>query len=533
MFSLKQKKTKVSLWSFFSYFFISVLIAPPLFFLVNSLSKTSPSTKKIVTMFLGTYTKNTAIILVFTLCFCLLIGFISACIMSFYNFKGKKIFEFLLILPFAIPSYILAYIYTDFFSYGGIIYKIMQRFGIFFNLDIMNIKGLIFILICAFYPYSYIIFRSYLKRLDQNILDSAVSLGAGKCKLIFKILIPVSYPAILSASLLIIMEVLNAFGVPYYFGVQVFSTGIFHAWVSFQDIEAATKLSFILILFIGVVSGLIYMMKNAKKYQYSSGAVRFIQPKNISGVKAFAAYFYLILLISISFIIPCIHLILWLYHSIGNVSFVASSFFFTLFVGIFSASLIVIVSIILANHSRYHHDKFNKLLFRVATIGYGIPGIIIAIATLSLFIKLDRFIFGRLIFTLSIIPLFIAYTIRFIMVSFNSIDAGFNKCGLKFSKASKSLGAGEIKTFLKVDLPLIKANIIGAFLLSFIEIIKDLPITSLLIPFNRETLAITISNYAAQERITDIAFPAILIIVISTALLYLFTRNEKNEIHKN
>ncbi len=527
MLSLKQKKTKDYLWSFFVYFFIALLIAPPVLIFLNSFASTTPSAKIILNMFLGTYIKNTGIILFFSLFFCLALGFISACVMSFYSFKGKRIFEFLVILPFAIPSYILAYMYTDFFSYGGITYRMLEHFGIFFHLDIMNRKGVIFILTCAFYPYAYIILRSYLKRLDQNVLDSAISLGANKLKLVFKVLIPITYPAILSAALLITMEVLNAFGVPYYFGVQVFSTGIFQAWISYQDMEAATKLSFIVLLFLAIFSGIIYMMKNAKKYQYSSGTVKFIKAKEIGRRKAFAVYLYLILLVGISFIIPCIHLCMWLYQSMDDVVFISGSFFFTLFIALLSAFAIVIISIVLTNYSRYHTGKFHKLVFRFATIGYGIPGIIIGIATLSLFIKIDRLCFHGLFLTLSILPLFMAYTIRFIMLAFNSIDAGFNKCGLKFSQASKSLGAGAIKTLLRVDLPLIKTSIVGGFLLSFIEIIKDLPITSLLIPFNRETLAITASNYAAQERIIDTAFPALLIICVSVILLYLFIRNEK------
>ncbi len=515
------------LWSFFPYLFVVVLIAPSLFVLVNSFSTTTPIAKRIISSFLGEYVKNTGIILVFTLFNCLVLGFISAYIISFYEFKGKKIFEFLVILPFAIPSYILGYMYTDFFSYGGILYRIFKLFGIFFHLDIMNLKGVIFILSCAFYPYAYIIFRSYLKRIDRNILDSAESLGTGKLGIIFKILIPISYPAILSVAILVTMEVLNAFGVPSFFGVQVFSTGIYQAWVSYQDMDAAIKLSFMLLFFLAVFSSLVYITKNAKKYQYSTSSIKFIQTKKLKGNNLFAVYAFFILLVGISFLIPCIHLLIWVYYGFRNIDFIPASFFFTLFIGLVSASLIVLISLVLANRSRFKTDKIHKMLFRLATIGYGIPGIIIAIATLSLFIKIDG-IFGKgLPLTLSILPLIIAYIIRFIMLSFNSIDAGFNKCGLKFSKAAMSLGAGKFKTMFMVDIPLIKSNIIAGFLLGFIEIIKDLPITSLLIPFNHETLAITISKYSGQERIVDIGFPALLIVAISASLLYLFTRTQK------
>ncbi len=489
------------LWSFFPYLFACILIAPFLFVLINSFESTSPTTQRILSSFLGEYAKNTGIILLITLFNCLVLGFISAYIISFYNFARKKIFEFLVIVPFAIPSYVLGYIYTDFFSYGGILYKIFQLFGIFFHLDIMN--------------------------LDRNILDCAESLGAGKLKLIFKIIIPISYPAISAAAILITMEVLNAFGVPSFFGVQVFSTGIYQAWVSYQDMDAAIKLSFMLLFFLALFSIFIYITKNAKKYQYSTGTVKFIKQKTLKGKHLFIIYAFFITLIGISFIIPCIHLIIWLYHGFENIDFIPVSFFFTLFIGIVSAFIIVVVSLVLVNHTRFKTNKIHKIIFRIATIGYGIPGIIIAIAVLLVFIKIDGIFSTGLPLTLSILPLIVAYVIRFIMLSFNSIDAGFNKIGLQFSKASSSLGAGKLKTLLLVDIPLIKSNIIAGFLLSFIEIIKDLPITLLLIPFNYETLAITISKYSAQERIVDIGFPALLIVIISTALLYLFTRIQK------
>ncbi|PIE74205.1 MAG: hypothetical protein CSA19_00945, partial [Deltaproteobacteria bacterium] len=244
------KKTEGSfLWSFFTYFFIAVLITPLVFICSHLVSSNTPVAERILSAFLPVYIKNTAIILFFTLCICLLIGFACAYLLTFYDFAGKKLFSFLVILPFAVPSYIFAYIYNDFFGYGGMLYHFCNRiFGIPFHMDIMNIGGTVFVLSCAFYPYAYLILRGYMKRLDSTLLDSAASLGAGPLKVLFAVIIPVSYPAILSAALLITMECLNAFGVPSYFGVQVFSTGIYQAWISYQDMTAALKLSFILLV---------------------------------------------------------------------------------------------------------------------------------------------------------------------------------------------------------------------------------------------------------------------------------------------
>ncbi len=526
--SFIKKTGGVSLGSFFSYFFIAVLITPLIFIFSKVFSSNTPTAANILSLFLGTYIKNTAIILLFTLPICLTIGFISAYLFTFYDFAGKKLCEFLIILPFAIPSYILAYIYTDFFSYGGVLYHLFKGlFGIPFHKDIMTIGGTIFILSYAFYPYAYLILRGYMKRLDKNLLDTAASLGASPLGILFRIIIPVSYPALLSAGLLITMECLNAFGVPSYFGVQVFSTGIYQAWISYRDMAAAIQLSFIVLLGIALLAGITYVVKNTKKYQYASGKIAFVRPKRITGKQQALVLTAVIVLVSISFIIPCAHLFMWLYHGYANTDIPARSLYATIIIGLVSASAIVIISIILANRTRYTMSRFSTLLFRLATIGYGIPGIIVGIATLSVFITFDRSITGGLFFTLTVLPLLIAYIIRFIMLAYNSIDAGFNKLGVTFSKAARTLGAGDVKTLLLIDIPLIKTNIIAGFLLSFIEIIKDLPITALLIPFQYQTLAIEINNYAGQEELMHTALPSLFIIGISTVLLYAFMRNKE------
>lgn len=518
----------------FTFVCLALVIFPIIYIFFGIFNQTNESTEFLFKTQLKFYIKNSFIILFFTGIFTGIIGTFLAYFETFYKYKFKNFFKFTLILPFAIPSYLFGYIYVDFFSYSGwLVTFLRQNFDIRVHFDIMNIYGAIFVLTLAFYPYVYIILRGFLKRFPQNYIEASQNLGCTQVKTFFKVILPLSKPAIISGMTLCLMECLNAYGVPNYFGLHVFSTGIYKAWVGYGDLNAAIKLASILlflVFFIIIVQKLLQ-----KPYSITVTKRQKIRAKKLSKKSEIAVVCLIFLFLLVALFLPLLHIFIWLYQSYSDINLISlfSLSKNTILLTTFSTMLIVVFSLFINESLRLKEGKIKEIATSFANIGYSIPGSVVGISMLAIFINIDKSmqwlyrlleVKATLFLTLSPLVLVFAYMIRFLSLGYMGIQNSLNQQGKKYYEASLSLGKGKLKTFFLVDLPMIKPAILSSFILVFIEIIKELPLSSLLTPPNLKTLAFEMDRYASDEQLALSAAPAIVVVGISLALLVILNK---------
>ncbi|MBP1943716.1 ABC transporter permease [Cytobacillus luteolus] len=536
---LRNLKVQYNNWAVLSLLFIAILLLPTLTIGVRFFKKPNENWYHIQEFLLAEYISNTLILIFFTGIFSVLIGVSLAWIVSVYEFPFKKFFKWGLILPLAIPPYIGAYTYNGMLNYTGIIQSTLRNsFGLKVDqkyFDIMTMQGTIFIFTMFLFPYVYIITKAFLENQSASLIENARLLGSNSFGVFFRVVLPLSRTAIIGGVSLVILEVLNDYGVVKYFGIQTFSTAIFQAWFGMGDLDSAIKLAGVLMTIVVLVLVFEKLVRGRQNFNYSTTKIRPIQPYILPKWQSWTLFGYAAAILSLGFIIPLAQLIYWLfmtYERIFSPDFI-KLVWNSVSVAFISSSIIIIVSLVIANFSRLSQSTLARFISRVTVLGYSIPGTIIAIGVLTVFIALDKNLFGfykmiglepTLLLSLSIAMLLFAYIIRFLAIGYNSIEAGFEKVGTSFTEASRMLGNTITSSFFKVDLKMIKGAVLGGFLLVFIDILKELPLTLLLQPFNFYTLATKAFQYANDEMIQEAALASLLIILVSSVSIIIFHR---------
>lgn len=512
---------------------ISLLLAIPVFAILISLFKgTGEMWEHITSYFLIDYIQNSIILLLGSGIICFVIGTSSAWVVSRYKFKGRKIIEWLLFMPLAIPSYIVAYSYVGLFGYGGSFIKFINYLGFnnIDNIEMMNIYGLVWVLSFSLYPYVYastrLIFQSYPTRLK----DTASLLGASKNKYFFKIALPLASPAIIGGLFLVFMEVLNDYGAAKYYGINTFTTGIFRTWTALEDLQSSIYLSAILVVLVFVLVLIVKWLRGRRSYNlktYNSNDQDEIYRKDLKGLKKIIFLTIVFVPILFGFLFPFLQLIIWglqTFESIFN-SELLNIGIQTLFLGLSTSIIIVFLATSLIYLSKWNYLKQLNVTSKLATLGYVIPGAIIGIGVIKSSHSITEYFstyhnikIGYIIYN-SILVLIYAYVFRFIAVAFNSIESNTLKLSKSLSESSNLLGFGKIKTFFKIDFPLIKNALLTSFILVFIDVIKELPLTLILKPYNLSTLAIKAYEYAEDERVAEAALPALFLIFIIGSMI--------------
>ena len=512
---------------------ISLLLAIPVFAILISLFKgTGEMWEHITSYFLIDYIQNSIILLLGSGIICFVIGTSSAWVVSRYKFKGRKIIEWLLFMPLAIPSYIVAYSYVGLFGYGGSFMKFINYLGFnsIDNIEMMNIYGLVWVLSFSLYPYVYastrLIFQSYPTRLK----DTASLLGASKNKYFFKIALPLASPAIIGGLFLVFMEVLNDYGAAKYYGINTFTTGIFRTWTALEDLQSSIYLSAILVVLVFVLVLIVKWLRGRRSYNlktYNSNDQDEIYRKDLKGLKKIIFLTIVFVPILFGFLFPFLQLIIWglqTFESMFN-SELLNIGIQTLFLGLSTSIIIVFLATSLIYLSKWNYLKQLNVTSKLATLGYVIPGAIIGIGVIKSSHSITEYFstyhnikIGYIIYN-SILVLIYAYVFRFIAVAFNSIESNTLKLSKSLSESSNLLGFGKIKTFFKIDFSLIKNALLTSFILVFIDVIKELPLTLILKPYNLSTLAIKAYEYAEDERVAEAALPALFLIFIIGSMI--------------
>ncbi|UOE56112.1 iron ABC transporter permease [Bacillus sp. CMF12] len=528
-------------WWLVSLIGAAMILLPILFIFFSIFQEPNENWFQIREYLLKNYAANSIILVVLTGVFTAILGVSLAWLIAAYDFPMRRFFSWGLILPLAIPPYIAAYTYRTMLSYTGVVQvTIRNEFDYQINpewLSISSLKGAVFIFTIFLFPYVYIICRAFLENQSSSYLENARLLGRKPFAIFVRIVLPLSRPAIVAGAVLVIYEVLSDYGVTSYFGIHTITTAIFQTWFGMYDADSAMRLAAWLMV---IIVGLFFiekLLRQGRRYNISSKS-RPLGRQKLKGLRAAAVFIYCSVIFLLGFLIPVVQLLAW-----SRLTFtkVWNDTFFTLlnqtvFVGIISTALILLFAVIIANVTR-SHSSGAYILSKLATAGYSIPGAIIAIGVLALFIELDSVLapfysymgWGKapLILSLSLAMLVIGYTIRFMATGYNAVEIGFEKIGNKYTEASRMLGFGVTKTFFKVDLPLIKGALFSGFILTFVEIIKELPLALLLRPFNFDTLATKTYQYAKDEMIYEAAIPSLMIILISVISVAVFQMIDK------
>ncbi len=506
---------------------ILLLVLTPIFTIVVKLfNKPGEHWEHIASTLLPSYFYNSFLLLLGVGIFTFLIGVSMAWLVSVYDFPGRKYFEWLLILPLAFPSYMMGYSYVGILEYTGPIQAFLRNnFDVQFRgpiIDIMNMPGAIFILSISLFPYVYVICRASFMRQSSTLQEAALLLGSNRLRVFAQIALPMARPALAGGLALVGMEVLNDYGTVKYFGVDTFTSGIFRAWFSFGDINTAIYLSAILTVIVLVLIWLENIQRGSRHWSSNGGSTKpviRIRPKRRSRQWLFTALCLKVLLIS--FILPLSQLFYWVSLTWRNV--VDSEFIILIFrsfsLAIGSAVSIAAISIFLLYAIRLSPLRWTKHIARTASLGYAIPGAVIAVGIMIPMMGLDRMLnwavsnqFG-MILSGTLFILVVAYIVRFMAVGYNAIDAGFQKTGASVNEVARSLGASPLRTLWEIDLPLIKNSIAGAVLLAFVDILKELPLTLILRPFNFNTLATKAFDMATNEMIAESANASLVVVL--------------------
>lgn len=540
MLKVRGFKSIINMWTILSFIAIILILLPNLNIIINVFEPANENWQHIKEYLLKSYIFNTLILISFTGLLSVVIGTSLAWMISMYDFPFRRFFKWGLILPLAIPPYIAAYTYNGILNYTGALQTSLRNtFDIQVNqkyFNIMSIEGAIFIFTMFLLPYVYTITQAFMEKQSSSLIENARILGRNPFEIFIYILLPVSRAAIVGGVSLVILEVLNDYGVVSYFGIPTFSTAIFSTWFAMGDISSAIKLASSLMVLVFIILVLEKQLRGRKKFSYATTKIRPISLIKLKGYKGVLAFSYSFLIFSLGFLIPTLQLIDWAfltYRKVLNESFlelVSSS----IGVALISSALIITISLIIANFNRINEGFIAKLFSRITVIGYSIPGAVIAIGVIVFFIVLDNNFYwfyklinnqtGKLVLSTSVVMLVFAYIIRFIAIGFNSVESGFEKVGKQFFEASRTLGLGVTKTFFKVDVKMIKPAILSGFILVFVDVLKELPLTLILRPFNFNTLATKAYEYANDEMIHEAAIPSIIIILISTSAIYFFQK---------
>ncbi len=470
-----------------------------------------------------------------------LVGTSAAWIMSTYEFPGRKYMEWLLILPMAFPSYMMAYSYIGLLEYTGPIHSFLRNTAGWQLsgplIDLMNLPGGVFIFSITLFPYVYLFARTSFLSSSKEVQEAAALLGSSPWRTFFSVALPMARPAIAGGIALASMEVLNDYGTVKYFGLNTFTTGIFRAWLTLGDLDSAIKLASILTLIVLLLLWAEYFQRGNKRWASKSGRTAPAARLPLHGAGKWLVSAFCATLVAIAFALPFGQLVYWavktahkvLDHTFGLIvikSFLLASF---------SSLLIVILAIILLYTVRVSGIYRMRYVTRVASLGYAIPGAVIAVGIMAPVIGFDKWLLhitgqqqGRLLLSSGLFMLIFAYAVRFMAVGYNAIDGGFQKTGKDVNDAATTLGYNSWQTLWRIDLPLIRKSISAGLLLVFVDVIKELPLTLILRPFNFHTLATKAFDMATNEQIAESANASLIVILTGILPIVLLNRIIRN-----
>ncbi|MCS4534214.1 ABC transporter permease [Neisseria montereyensis] len=484
--------------------------------------------------------KNTFFLIVSVGTGVVVLGTSGAWLTAMYDFPLRRFFFWALMLPMAIPAYVLAFTQLGIFDYTGPINTIIrERYHIEQLLpEIRNGFGLMIVMSLTFYPYVYLLARNAFVSMGQRALEAGASLGLSPTRAFFKLALPMARPWIAGGSILALMEVLADFGTVSIFGYDTFTTAIYQAWFDFYSLETAKQLAALLITLVFILLALEQLSRGNRRFNPSGKAQQHRRKPLSDGLKWLAtAYCSLILLFA--FVIPLIQLGFWAYETWDD-GFNTSLWlhaWHSFSASLAAAVLVAITALFLALAKRADKSRFAAVAARIATLGYGIPGTVLAVGIFVPVAWLDNILIHFLnlpedttaIFKGTLIVMLIAYLIRFLAIAYASAESGLERISPSQTEAARSLGCTGFGVLWRIYLPLLKGSLGTALLMVFVDTMKEMPITLMTRPYDWDTLAVRIYAFTTEGQFANASLPALFIVFTGLLPVILFSRTEQNQ----
>ena len=472
-----------------------------------------------------------------------IIGTTTAWLVTMHNFPGRRFLQWACLIPLATPTYIISYTYVDFFNYAGPLQTWLRDVAgwktpqDYMFPDIRSLGGAIFVLSMVLYPYVFMTAQASFLRQPASQLDVARTLGKTAWGVFFSVALPQARPAIVVGVSLALMECLNDIAAVGFFGVRTLTLGIYSTWLGEGNLGGAAQLSGVLLIF---VFALLWIERRARELQPSNRQVRQNLPAYRSALKGWRGGFATVICIFpvfFGFVLPGLILLRFAIQRFSDSFSTAylEAAWHSILLAMIASIVVVGVGLVLAYANRLRRGKIAHQFIRLASIGYAIPGTVLGIGVLiplaAFDNKIDSFVrasFGfstGLLLSGTIAALVFAYTVRFLAISFGSLESGLEKVTMNLTSAARTLGRSPFRTFIEIHLPMLRPALVSATLLVFVDCMKELPTTLILRPFDFETLATLVFSLASLDQLEESAAPALTIVVAGLIPVILLARN--------
>ncbi len=478
------------------------------------------------------YIKITGALLIGVAIIIFLVGVGTAWLVTMYDFPLKSSFEWLLIFPLAFPSYVVAYAYTDLLEFSGFIQSTLRSFfgwrvGDYWFPEIRSLTGASIIMGFVLYPYVYLLARAAFLEHSVSALQANRVLGGGPIDTFVRVALPSARPAIIVGMSLALMETMNDYGTVDFFAVPTLTVGLIDVWLGMNSLSSAAQIASLMLSFVIIIL-IIEQISRVNQRFYQQGSSRFskLPIVKLEGLRGYCALSFCAVPVLIGFIIPLVILIrlsflyfekTWTNEFLGQIGN-------SLLLSFIAALVVIVISLFLGYGKRITQSKAIKIIISISKFGYGIPGAVIAMGVLIPFAFFDNTLndwlfdyFGisiGLVLSGSIVAILFAYVVRFLFLGLGQIESSLEKISPTMDMAFRSLGNTKSETLLNLHLPMLKGGILVAGILVFVDCMKELPATLILRPFNFDTLAINVYQYASDEMLGEAATGSLIIVAI-------------------
>lgn len=528
-------------WTLAALASVLLLSLPMLVVALGLAAPASETWSHVASTVLSDYVLNSVRLVLGAGALALVLGVATAWLVTAYDFPGRRFFDWSLILPLSVPAYIAAYTYAGMFDVTGPLQRLVRATvpslaDEFLYLDVMNIGMVTLIFGFVLYPYVYLVARASFARQSATLLEAARSLGHGPLSTFRRVALPLARPALAGGVTLVAMEVLNDYGAVKYYGVTTFTTGIFRSWFGLGDLSSAIRLSALLMVFVFVLMALERTQRGRAAFSGGRASERPLLRTRLRGRHALLAFATCALPFLFGFAIPVAQLGYW---ASATATSVVDPTFVRLVANTFTlagaaALLCVAVAVLLTYASRLNPRPWLRRATRVTVLGYSMPGAVVAVGVLVPFAWIDHRVDGVMQATLGVptglllsgtlVALVFAYAVRFMAVAFLPVESGFTRICGRVDDAARSLGATPSCALRRVSLPLLRGTLLGAVILVFVDVLKELPLTLILRPFNFDTLATRAYQLATDELVAVSANYALVIILAGVIPVMLLNR---------
>ena len=530
---------KINIWFLFSLIISAFVCVPILTVFSSFFQDTSNYYEILKNTFLIEYILNSLTLLILVLIFTLILGTGTAYLVSFFKFPLSDFFKWALILSFAVPPYIYAYSLTAFFDNYGTAFTILTNiFGEGeYNKIIPKVNGMFgatLSMTFSLFAYVFILSRASFLYQSQNLIDLGKNLGFSRFKSFFNIILPAARPAIVAGLSLVAMETLAEFGAVDFFSINTLTTGIYNSWIAFDDLAFANRIASLLLLFIFSLFIIENLSRKKAKYHFNiKGGFKQKEKIKLFGYKSLLAFIFCFFVFFMSFLFPLSQMLYWTIKFPENLFDlqIINLLLNTLYLALLSSLVLIIFSLISNYGNRVTNNRTLNILSTLSISGYAIPGVILAVAFITFIAWFDNTIVKSLgflsikkVFIGSILGLVIVYFIRFYSLAFNGIKSGYEKINIAVDESAYLLGYSKRKTFTNIHIPFLRNSLLFIIILISLEIIRELPITLILRPFNFETFATTAYIFASEDLLEAAAVPSLFLILIASIFIIIASK---------